>query len=527
MTPRTRRLLLGLGAVAVVASLAVLAWWYGRQAWWVWTSQQELSAEEQAVISDCGEARWALLLKLLEQDLEVDCGPTWFAQQAGVVVRKRHRQRYRWLRETMAQPARSDRTRVRIGLSLLAMERPPPADLMVMVDRAGLNRERLAGEVRARGWEIGWMDPDLRDDVRRIDAALDDPDAIAALVRRLRRASVAPEGTDARPQALAEQALSLIGLPGNAWEEQLDRRARGVTFRGVPPRVARTLAQHGETCRGVATAASAPCLRLLASLVESESTRSDDAGQEAALQAPSTPLLRTYLEARGGSLAADVALRREDLVAWAQWVGAAPVEGRGKRLWAAVLGGAPSQAEVARGLSDPQHVVRVHGGSPWTVAATASTLGALADVPVRVGRSSRGVWIAIGDRETVLDACGRAVEGDPEEGTPEPWPARAVWAQAAVEATSSALVRGRPAEARRLAGLAERLDPVGARGFVAVADAAMPPLPQRGVADALVSVAAPRLSPLLTQASASREEQASNLTGLWRPQGGCASADGP
>ncbi|MFK7927978.1 MAG: hypothetical protein AB8H79_07300 [Myxococcota bacterium] len=527
MAPRTRWIVLGVLGCGVVGLVSWAVWTYGQHLWWTYASQQGLSAEELAQVEACEAPPWTAMLKVLEQDLEVDCPPTWFGDAGRERVKKRHRRRANWLREVVEREVASPRQRFRAGSALLMADRDEPTDLMVWADLAGVPRADLVDALQDEAWPLVWADPDLRDDVRRTDASFDEPESVQALLRRLSGLASMPAAL--RPEgALAElnaQAQSVLGLEPDAWDRQVTRRESGLTVSPMPVYLHQLVQRSGSMCRGAEGRGTVECAHRLTDALRQQMAAMglESQGTELPLQpSGARRALLAYLAA-GDALGAPTAeAQAEDLATWGRWVSEAPEPDRARRLMSVVSGDPAGSLEPP---SHPQAVVRHHTGRPWTVAATAMALGDVAGVTVDVGWTVDGVGMQAGEERRVLGPCGRWIAVQPSEVQEAPWPGRAVWAQAVAEAVSGALARQDVEAARRLARLAHLLDPIGADGFVDAVEQALPAASTLSVANLL---APPPMDPAPSADAAGEDRRAvaALLKQGWTPSPRC-DREGP
>lgn len=432
---------------------------------------------EAASLAACNEPDVVLLLKIVEQDLDVAC-PAGFVSSALA-----HGAKPRWagwLARAAADPRRSARTRLRAALAVYELSGAPPPSLSVLLEDpgAGDERARLVATWSAAGEAPIWAPPSARDDVRW--ALWRDGDAAnaSAATDRLRLEAELGLLTQAEREALVEDALAPVGL-GDGWlDAMLERSGRGLPLADLDRPVLHLVDHRIAAC---STRSAAGCLRLAADLVEA---RLDDSADVA----PARPRVAVLWEVSYEPRAVEAAARRVE--AAAAYVASGDRGERALHLLASVAH--PRHrfaAEHARELplGDPLLALALRRGSPWATAALALALGRAADVPVRVGAVGDGVVIDVDGRRVAVGPCGALIAAPPDPV--EAWPEDAVLAQAAIEAAGAALRRGEGPRALRLAVLAESLDPIGAAGVASIVRSRVDVDPLGAVAGALLPVA--------------------------------------
>jgi hypothetical protein len=268
----------------------------------------------------------------------------------------------------------------------------------------------------------------------------------------------------------------MAGLGGGRLERTLERRNLGYSWQGVPTHLEGLLAERGPDCRDRASSA---CLRFAADLLDLVVERAaggvDGAPELSDLppRPPAATVPQPLWEVLFGGDPALVMAAAEEVGALGAFVASAPEPERPGRLL-----GSLADARVAFGveqvrageLGDPLYPVARRRGAPWTTALAALAAGEVAAVEVSVHRVGDGVVLRAGNQAVSVGACGNGMTALAQPLGPA-WPAPAVLAQATVEAVGAALRSGNHAMARRLAALAERLDPIGASGVSAVVEA--------------------------------------------------------
>lgn len=467
MTKRTRGWLIGAGALVVVliAVTGWAAWRYGQAAWWSVVSLQDLAEDEAEAVAACGDPGWTGLLKVLAQDLETGCPATWFAEQAATHVRPRHRQRARWLRDTLADATRSPRTRFRAGSALMLAGREVPPDLIVIATTAAVPSEVLVDGVERGVWPSSFITPALRDRVQVHMAPPDDPAALASLVTGLRHAALLDEASPAVDE-LVQTGLDVLGLDRREIDTIRERREQGLSLGSFPSDAVRRVVGGGAVCAGEAAPTPA-CLRWLADALE-EHGRSEGLLAPSAERTPGLEALVTIWEVRDDQDPGRAGLLLQEVQAMRAWVAELERPGeRAARLRSLLSGGRLDGEAWSSGALGLEHVLVRHSGPPWSQAVLALVLGRAVGLSVDVGHDDGQVWIRLQDGLARVGACGRWEAPDPEWTPGEAWPLRAVLAQATLEEARAARLRQDAVTAARLAALAERLDPAGAEGAVA------------------------------------------------------------
>lgn len=458
--------------VGLAATGAVLAFVRREQvteAWWRIIARRPLSVAQADALVDCEDPGWYGFLRILEQDLGDTCPPGWLESSMATQLGTR---RTAWLVSVAADPRRSARARRRAGVTLLLAGEAPPAGLATLVGdptTARVERDWLLRTVTDRGLDTTWMDPALRTelavravaagdwaDVPLVRGALDDEAIAATPDRALQRAR------------LADIALDVAGLGGDRLDEALDQHTRGMPVQ-LPERLARLVVRRGRACDDRSDVA---CLRFAADVLDAATREPIDGGPDrapAALAEPPTGLLPAPLwEAAYDGDPRAVAAASRMFAAWAGWIVRVDHHERIGRLLGAVAH--PRHAygidDARAGLvGDPVHALRERRASPWATALALVTLGRLVGVEVAVEAVGSGVVVRVAGRSVGIGPCGTRLEPPAAPGAR--WPERAILAQAAIEAAGGRLRAGDGIRAGRLALLAERLDPLGARGVAA------------------------------------------------------------
>ncbi|MBT3223600.1 MAG: hypothetical protein HN348_31400, partial [Proteobacteria bacterium] len=120
---------------------------------------------------------------------------------------------------------------------------------------------------------------------------------------------------------------------------------------------------------------------------------------------------------------------------------------------------------------DPVSAIESTASEPWTIALTALTLGAAAEVTTTVQATPKGVVVQTTGGPIAFETCGT---GQLPEEDGDTWPARAVLAQAAAEAAIMATHKEQRTKAIHLAQLAEALDSLGTEGLLEAIETKLP-----------------------------------------------------
>ena len=461
------------GPVAALFTAAALAGaaWMARDdlgaAWWLLSSQRALTEKESHDLDVCDNPGWIGLIKVLEQDLEVACGPAWLAQALGAYEGEAEKA---WLHRLSAHPGEESRTRLRASMGLLwSGETVPGLGLLASEPSGGHERAALV-ELMAQGdVSLDWADPTLRGEVAVWRLASGDTSQLPDALRRLQQATVDDRAEDATHRAwLAEVGLRAVGLGFSELSDFAARREAGLPLQGLPPHLLLAVANRTSAC---AEPSSVSCVELAAELLELEleflSEAAPDFEDEDAPNFLPVDLPRPLWELLYDGDPERVRAAEQLIGATAAWIAGAPLPERSGRLLGLVAHprhthGAQRVADGHAG--DPVDALRHRRSEPWTTALTAMSLGLAAGVEVAVSLDRDGVVLRVGDRRVALAPCGQRRIA-PEELDGAPWPPAAVLAQAAVEAVGALLRRGEPDRARRVAALASRLDSLGTNGL--------------------------------------------------------------
>ncbi len=445
--------------------------------------QRAPGAGEVASLAACDEPDVVLLLKIVEQDLEVACPAGFVASALAHDARPRWAH---WLARAAADPRRAARTRLRAALAVYQIDGVAPPSLPVLLEDPGAvdERARLLATWIAADEAPEWAAPSVHEQVRWA-AWLDGDVASAwAATDRLRLEAELGHLDQAEREALVDEALGPVGL-GEGWlDAMLERRGRGLPLADLDGPILHLVDHRIDAC---AARSSPPCLRLAADLIEARLREVPDDGPVTEQPAEGRVSLAVLWDVAYDGAAVDAAARRVE--AAATFVRTGDPAGRSLRMLATIAH--PRNrlaADRARDLplGDPLLTLAARRGSPWATAALALALGRAADLPVRVAALGDGVVIDADGRKVAIGPCGAqvAAPADPVQA----WPEQAVVAQAAIELAGTALRRGDGPRALRLAVLAESLDPVGAAGVVSIVRSRVEIDPLGGAAGALLVV---------------------------------------
>jgi hypothetical protein len=512
-----------IGVVGAALALGGLAWAVRTpvvQAWWDYQAQRPLTEEERAALERCEDPSWKGLMRVAEQDLDVPCAELWLAEVTAAHLESRELE---WTIRLSAHPERSPRGQLRTATVLFRAGEPAHADLAFLVADPeipeAVRTEYVDALIEGR-MSDSWAGPAL---LARVDLAHFEAGELAgvrSVQRTLRLASRDPEALGQAERARrVEGVLGMAGLGGDRLERALQRRDHGYSWQGVPPHLEGLLADRGSGCQDRASAA---CLRLAADLLDQVLERASggvDGGPELSelpARPPAATLPRPLWEVLLDADPALVTAAAEELGALGAWVALAPESERPGRLLGSIADArAPFGVEHVRAgeLGDPLYPVTRRRGAPWTSALAALAVGEVAGVEVSVHRAGDGVVLRSAARSVAVGACGNGI-AVPDTLGPA-WPARAVLAQAVVEALGAALRLGNRVMARRLAALAERLDPIGAGGVSAVVASTAQSEPsdteRLGLAAGAMATGVPAAGP--TGAEAEREARAAAWAG--------------
>jgi hypothetical protein len=399
----------------VVGVLGATAWLVARRGvrswWWDVVASRPVEADEQTELDACGEARWALLVKVLATDAPTACGEPWVL--AGLGGYARGADHAAWLAERVVSPSSPDGARLRAALALSIAGRVPPVEAAwlrtrVPPERAAAMREVLADESLAvhlgpAGVALGVAERAARGEVTaegalpslRWLAAVDEPEAA---------------------EAVARAAGALTGVEESTVAELGARRRQGRPVAGseAPGRDA------------LARAACPPdCAAAMVAAVEAQARREQ---RERAGPEGDEPAEDAALDGFLGSLGWSVGERRAvdgQLRALRAWLDQHPE--RLRSLW----------SRPARG---PIHRLGWDGGGPpFLSAVVVDRLTPAAPETFRADRAD-AVWLLTADGWAARTCAVVGLEPPATD-----WPAPAVWGRAAAEAGA--------------AGVAHALDP--------------------------------------------------------------------
>jgi len=528
MNSRTRYVLMAggaVGALALVGAAGVALWIYGQAMYWASASTWPLKAQEQAAVQACEDPGWLGLLKIVEQDLDVDCPATWYADVARDHLKPRHRQRARWLVDIAQDDNRPARARFRAGTALMLSGRDAPAELAVMARVAGARADDLVDAASEGDWPADWMEPGLRDRVQARSMSIEDPEAVDALILGLERAATLREDP-AASRELAAVALDALGLDQELMSLVVERRQQGLPVGDVPADLTRSLMNDGRVCVGEGLQEPG-CLLWLAERLAPYGSEVAPDESTSPKDGPADRWVEVIWSLEHEQEPRRVRRLQTELGRAADWV-AEPDDGadRARRLWALLLAGLPDKRAQDLGELTLERGWTLHTGPPWSRALLAHVLGEQAGVPVRVGRQGQaGVWVKLADQALLLGPCGGVTDVPPEAAEPVSWPARAIAAQAAIEEAQAASGRGEPVLARRLARLAERLDPVGAAGVESAVRGATQ-VDDDALASAAIELLGHPEPPPIEGAEGDRQAQAAMAAAWWAEPTRCASGSG-
>ena len=458
-TMKNRRLAIyataGVGGLAMVAMTAWWAWTSGREVWWSNASGWSLDEPQAAALASCNDPGWMGLLRVLHQDLDDACGPSWFARTMQPHLEGTgHKLRMSWLRTTYQNDTLPVRVRYRAGQALLLRGDPVPGFALLSrtpeLVEARHDLVRMVGEGELA--PEPWADPRLAGEAALYQ--LDDDDALPVVASVLRHEALFQTGDADRRAWMTESTLARLGLSDGVLEEMLRRRAEGLPVHELTPELATVVLNRGEACR---ERSSAACLAFAADLLDASSPPTSPPA--ATVPPSSLPLVWHMLDARRPEATAVRAQWFTDKVTWLRQAEGAE---RDLRLAGMVTGGPDASDAIRAGdAGDPSITLRRRSDGPWMTALVAISLGEAISVPVLVASVDDRVGIDFNRVRLTIDACGRAHAVAPEERWSDPWPQQAIVAQATAEAAHAALRRGDESMARRLAAAARRWDPQG------------------------------------------------------------------
>jgi len=418
-----------------------------------------LDDAETAALARCDDPGWTGLSRVIEQDVDAPCSEVWVARTVAGHLQDRELQ---WLHDVVADDTRSPRQRLRGSTALLlAGQAPTPDWAFLVTDPRADSLHAYLDALYEGDLPADRLDPFLRASLARRHFLDGDLEATPRIARWLRLVAAQPARLpEAERAKWTAYVLDLAGLGGGRLKRALERHDRGLGWGELPSGLVPVVAAGGEAC---AKPASAACVALAADLLERDAR--DLEGETPREAPPSLVRLPIPLWSALYDRPAAVHAAAATLGEVADWVAAAPEEERAQRLLGSVAwpGSTVDVARVRAGLAgDPVDVLAARGGSPWAAALAAMAIGKAAGVDVQVYPAGAGVRLVAGGVEAGVGPCGAPASA---QGTGQaPWPARAVLAQATLEAAGAALRRGDKGRALRLASLAEHLDAVGAKG---------------------------------------------------------------
>lgn len=458
---RVRSASLLIPVLVTLAALGGLGWMVRadlRKAWMEWRAQQPLSAEAEDALQRCADPGWSSLVAVLLQDLDVDCDAGFFGAVGASHLRGG---RIRWARERAEDPSLGARIRLRAATWLLLAGEAPPRGLVVTALDARLDpvSRQAFLDALAEAGPVPWAPPTVQDElsVRRLEQG--EWDQLPVVSELLRRHAVSPVAGEAPLRERAVRAvLDGLGLPPSELAALEDRLRRTLPLKDVPAPFLRVL-ERGNPC-GDALDTPA-CLRHVAALADAERELMGDGvdgGPEDGLDDQGTPApytaLEPLLEALYGHEPGGVAAGAQWLGLYAQWLEEAP-DGVQRAGWLAGALAHPHPRYRGEQRGDPLAALRLGGGSPWSTAAIALTLGEQVGVPVDVWPRDDGLVLRIGPYASAMGFCGaRLAPGVPRSPS---LPMASVLALASLEAAEAS---EDPALQARLRWMAGRLDPV-------------------------------------------------------------------
>jgi hypothetical protein len=466
MSSRPRRIIAFLTVVALI--LVGACWRYrAEEITWAWyraIAARPLSAAESRALVACRDPGWWGWVRVLEQDVDVACPPEWVAQGIAADLVE---QRRLWLERLARHPGRPARERRRILLALRAAHQPLPPGLALLLSEPDVPSSERAWVASTLADDERWADPSLRAlivEKRFLDGDVESYPQVADALR------LGPtSGGDQLP--LLRQALERTDL---AHLERWRRRTElGLGVGDAPIEVLRRFSQDPAWCarldQPVCVDAIADRLVLAAEPEGGAAGVGVDDAPEAAVPAV---FARPLWDALYDGQTADAASR--ELTRYAEWIRDAEGDEAARRLIGLVAhrrhGFSVAQARQGE-VGDPLWALRRRRSAPFTTALAAVSLGQLAGIDVQIYPIGDGVVVQVGGLQAAIAECGGTFPV-PSPLVAEAWPARAVLAQASVEAAGAALRARDLARARRLARLAERSDPVSAAGVSVVVEAA-------------------------------------------------------
>lgn len=437
-------------AITPVVRPAFTHWWWQRQ------SGLPLDEAQSAALETCADPGWAGYLRVLHQDLDVDCTPSQLGAMGATHLEGRMRQE--WVRALAEDETSTPRTRLRAGLALLESGQPPVRGLSLLIthpmvpveDRTEVVRQLVSGDLDGT-----WADPLLWGEVSAWRLAEGELDAAPTVIQRLRVESL-DAGLDLDTRVwLARVALDAAGYPEWVVRRHTERRDLD-----LPEQLPHDVARDAEVIDHACAEAHTPdCLRVAAELLERTSSSEPHLldGPPPAAGGVAAPLWSLLYDGDEES----VYVATELVAAVAAWVARAPQGDRGWRLLGAVTA-RPADPPALR--PDPVQAILHRRAGPWTTALAALAVAEVAGAEVSAEPWEEGVLLRADGLVVYIDTCGgRHAPALDSEVPPAPWPTRAVVAQAAAEAALH------PAEQTRalvLAHLAQRADSTGTQGLL-------------------------------------------------------------
>jgi hypothetical protein len=456
---------------AVVMSITILggAWLWRSPligGWWTLSAARPLAESDLRALEACDDVDWTALTRILEQDVDVHCGPWWLEAE---LQAHPGGHRTEWLRRFAADEQHAGRMRYHVGMALLLSGETPTPGLAILagdpaVDAA--DRDALIARLAAGSIVSGWLDPSLEGAVAILHFEAGDPTDAGWIAEELRlRAVGARSGEDAADGALVTAVLDGSGFGGGRLDRLQARRARGLPLIDVPPELHGLIADRGGDC---ADGPTSPCLRFAADLLDATRLADLAEGEGSRVEPPPAPatLADPLWDVLFDADAATISAARDRVRHAASFVAATP-GGRESALLGLVANPRHRYTvDRARSgpIGDPLEALTHRRATPWATALAALIIGAEAGIPVSVSSVGAGVVLDVDGHRMGVGPCGIPLVPPAVPG--EAWPPRAVAAQAAVEAAGGAVRQHAPARAARLAVLAERLDPIGAAGTI-------------------------------------------------------------
>lgn len=460
------------GSIAGLVVLgAVAAMWMlpgANPTWSAVVARLSLDADEQAAIAACEDPGWDGLVKVLAQDLDVECPGGWFAASAAAYVATSVPDaagRRAWL-QRQARRKGSARRQARAASALMWVGDVGGGHALTLAitapDAPVAVRDALAREIAWDDEGLALADPALARHAAL--ARLEEGDLTEARgVALWLRADLlrSPDDGLARRVDVAARA---VGLDAGTRRQWLDALASGRTVQG-PPELVVPFRQRGASCASIT---SAECVALIADLLEATAEMDQPGGEVwTTVSLPSSaaravPLWQLWFEGDAGA----VMVASAEVGRVGAWVASLPEEQRAGAVLAQV---AYPAANTAPG-GDLLTLLETRRGPPWTAALGALVLADAGGVDATVYAVDDGVVLGVGEWLAAVGACGAVIEVP--DRLPEPVSEHVVLALAALEAATEAASREQWELARALAVLASRLDPAtaGALEHFPVAD---------------------------------------------------------